>query len=161
MVVDDHELFRQALSAVIDQEHDMTVVAVCGDGQEAVERLTQARPDVVVTDLVMPRLDGAATTAHVRRHHPELPVLVLTGTPHGQLAAAALAAGAQAVLVKHLERDDLVTPIRTGARDNGGRGGEPLPPSSDGARVCQYGDDVEDLRVHHRHGDMAHRVTVV
>jgi len=66
MVVDDHELFRQALCAVIDQEHDMTVVAVCGDGQEAVERLTQARPDVVITDLVMPHLDGAATTARVR-----------------------------------------------------------------------------------------------
>ena len=127
MVVDDHELFRQALCAVIDQEHDMTVVAVCGDGQEAVERLTQARPDVVVTDLVMPHLDGAATTAHVRGQQPELPVLVLTGTPHGQLAAAALAAGAQAVLVKNLDRDDLVTAIRTAARDNGGRGEERLP----------------------------------
>ena len=131
MVVDDHELFRQALCAVVDQEHDMTVVAVCGDGQEAVERLAQARPDVVVTDLVMPRLDGAATTAHVRDQQPGLPVLVLTGTPHGQLAAAALAAGARAVLVKHLERADLVAAIRitarTAARDSGGRGGERLP----------------------------------
>ena len=121
MVVDDHGLFRQALCAVVDQECDMTVAAVCRDGQEAVERLTQARPDVVVTDLVMPRLDGAATTAHIRGQQPELPVLVLTGTPHGQLAAAALAAGAQAVLVKSLDRDDLVTAIRTAARDNGGQ----------------------------------------
>ena len=131
MVVDDHELFRQALCAVVDQEADMMVVAVCGDGQEAVECLAQARPDVVVTDLVMPRLDGAATTAQVRDQQPGLPVLVLTGTPHGQLAAAALAAGARAVLVKHLERDDLVAAIRTAtgtaARDSGGRGGERLP----------------------------------
>ena len=57
----------------------------------------------------------------------ELPVLVLTGTPHGQLAAAALAAGARAVLVKNLDRDDLVTAIRNAARDTGGRGGERLP----------------------------------
>jgi DNA-binding NarL/FixJ family response regulator len=127
MVVDDHELFRQALCAVVDQEHDMTVVAVCGDGQEAVECLAQARPDVVVTDLVMPRLDGAATAAHIRGQQPGLPVLVLTGTPHGRLATAALAAGARAVLVKHLDRDDLVAAIRTAARDSGGRGGERLP----------------------------------
>jgi DNA-binding NarL/FixJ family response regulator len=121
MVVDDHELFRTALCAVLDAEHDMTVVAVCSDGQEAIEHLAHARPDVVVTDLLMPRLDGAATTAHIRGHYPGLPVLVLTGTPHSQLAAAARAAGAQAVLAKNLDRDDLATAIRTAIRDTTAR----------------------------------------
>ena len=116
MVVDDHELFRQALCAVSDQEHDMTVVAVCGDGQEA-ERLTQARPDVVVTDLVMPRLDGAATTARVRGQQPELPVLVLTATPHRPARRRRAGRRRRAVLVKNLDRDELPATTAVGAKN--------------------------------------------
>jgi two-component system, NarL family, response regulator DesR len=113
MVIDDHELIREAVCSILNQEHDITVVAGCSGGQEALERLEQARPDVVVTDLNMPVLDGVATTAHIRCHHPDLVVVVLTATPRGRQAAAALHAGAHAVLAKGLDPAELVEAVRT------------------------------------------------
>ena len=86
--------------------------AAGADGQEAIECLDQAQPDVVITDLAMPGLEGVDTTAHVRRHHTDVSVLVLTSAPYGQQAAAALAAGAHRILGKSLDLTDLVKAVR-------------------------------------------------
>jgi DNA-binding NarL/FixJ family response regulator len=112
MVVDDHDLTREAVCETLDEENDIEVVACCREGQEAIETLDQAQPDVVITDLAMPRPDGVDTIAHVRHHHPDVPVLVLTAAPHGQHAAAALIAGADRILGKPLDLTDLAKAIR-------------------------------------------------
>jgi DNA-binding NarL/FixJ family response regulator len=113
MVVEDNDLLRQALREALYAERDIEIVADYGDGQEAAENLDLA-PDVVVTDLSMPRLDGVDLTRLIMRTCPATRVLVLTATPHGRRAEAALAAGASAVLAKGTSLDDLVAAVRPG-----------------------------------------------
>jgi two-component system response regulator DesR len=115
MVVEDHDLIREALAATLQAEQDIDVVACCPDGQTAIEQLDRASPDVVVTDLSLPRGDGVAVTAHLRRHRPRVPVVVLTSAPHGHRAMAARAAGAHTVLAKSADPGALVTAVRTAA----------------------------------------------
>jgi DNA-binding NarL/FixJ family response regulator len=111
MVVDDNDLLRYALRDSLYAERSIELVAECRDGQEAAEHLDALDPDVVVTDLAMPRLDGVDLTRLIMQTRPTTRVLVLTATPHGRLAEAALAAGARAVLAKGARLEDLVAAI--------------------------------------------------
>jgi CheY-like chemotaxis protein len=116
MVVEDHDLIREVVAAALAAEQDIEVVACCPDGQTAIDELEKANPDVVVTDLCLPRLDGVAVTAHLCRHRPGVPVVVLTSAPHGHRAAAARAAGAHIILAKNADPSALITAVRTAAR---------------------------------------------
>lgn len=113
MVVDDNALLRQALRESLHAECDIKLVADYEDGQEAAEHLDLA-PDVVVTGLSMPRLDGVDLTRLIMRTRPATRVLVLTAMPHGRRAEEALTAGASAVLAKGTSLDDLVAAVRAG-----------------------------------------------
>ena len=73
MVVDDNDLLRYALRESLYAEHGIELVAECRDGQEAAEQLDALDPDVVVTDLSMPRLDGVDLTRLIMRTRPALP----------------------------------------------------------------------------------------
>ena len=116
MVVDDNDLLRYALRDSLYAEPDIEVVAECRDGQEAAEQIGGLAPDVVVTDLSMPRLDGVDLTRLIMQSRPATRVFVLTAAPHGRLAEDALAAGASAVLAKGTSLDDLVAAILTAPR---------------------------------------------
>ena len=111
MVVDDNDLLRYALRDSLYAERSIELVAECRDGQEAAEHLDALDPDVVVTDLSMPRLDGVALTRLIVQTRPATRVFVLTAAPHGRLAEDALAAGASAVVAKGARLDDLVAAI--------------------------------------------------
>jgi DNA-binding NarL/FixJ family response regulator len=112
MVVEDHATMRRAIAEALDAAGDIHVVAECADGQEALEMIDEARPDVVVTDLAMPRLDGGELTRRVLRSHPDVRVLVLTATPHGALAGKAVEAGAHRILAKTGDVTPLIEAIR-------------------------------------------------
>jgi DNA-binding NarL/FixJ family response regulator len=116
MVVDDNDLLRYALRESLYAERGIEIVAECRDGQEAAEHLGGLAPDVVVTDLSMPRLDGVDLTRLIMQRRPATRVLVLTAAPHGRLAEDALAAGASAVLAKGTPLDDLVAAILAAPR---------------------------------------------
>jgi DNA-binding NarL/FixJ family response regulator len=113
MVVDDNDLLRSALREALNVEDGIEIVADCGDGQEALEHL-DLEPDVVITDLAMPRLDGVDLTRLIMQRRPATRVLVLTATPHSRRAEEALAAGAGAILAKGTSLDDLVAAVRAG-----------------------------------------------
>ena len=112
MLIEDHDLIRQVLSAALQSEDDMEVVACCTDGQAAIEHLGSVQPDVVVTDLSMPRVDGIGVITHLRCCRPGVPVVVLTSAPHGQQAEAARAAGAHIVLGKTSDLGALIAAVR-------------------------------------------------
>jgi DNA-binding NarL/FixJ family response regulator len=113
MVVDDNDLMRYALRESLSSERGIEIVAECRDGHEAAEHL-DLEPDVVVTDVSMPRLNGVDLTRLIRQRRPATRVFVLTAAPHGHLADEALAAGASAVLAKGPPLDDLVAAIVAG-----------------------------------------------
>jgi DNA-binding NarL/FixJ family response regulator len=89
------------LQALIDRQPELSVVATAHDGVEALELADALAPDAVVVDLHMPLLDGVSTLMRLRRDHPHLCLIVLTGDSDPALHAAATDAGADAVLEKH------------------------------------------------------------
>lgn len=110
MLVDDHAMFREGLRFTLSREPDIEVVGDSADGDEAVAALPSARPDVVVMDLAMPRLDGlAATPAAVAAGAA---VLVVTLSEEDANVLAAMRAGASGYLVKGVGADQFVSAVR-------------------------------------------------
>lgn len=112
LLVDDQPLIRLGFAMVLDAEPDIAVVGEAGDGQEALERSAQLRPDVVLMDVRMPRLDGVAATAVLRTELPDTRVLVLTTFDLDDYAFGALDAGASGFLLKDVDRHALVAAVR-------------------------------------------------
>ena len=101
LLADDDELFLESLRALIDRQPELAVVAAAHNGIEAIELADELRPDAVVVDLHMPRLDGVSAVSRLRRDHPNVCLIVLTGDSDTNLHRAAVAAGADGVLEKH------------------------------------------------------------
>jgi DNA-binding NarL/FixJ family response regulator len=116
LVVDDHAVVRQGLVALISTVSDLEVVGEARDGEEAVERVEELRPDVVLMDLSMPGTDGAAATRRIRDVAPDVRVLVLTSFADQRHVLAALDAGADGYLLKHAEPETILEGLRQVAR---------------------------------------------
>lgn len=115
MVVDDHPMWREAVARDLS-EAGFEVVAVAGDGAEALRRLPAARPEVVVLDLQMPRLSGVAVTRQVVSAHPGVHVLVLSASGEQSDVLEAVKAGASGYLVKSASREELLDAVDRTAR---------------------------------------------
>lgn len=100
LLVDDEELIREALRALLDREDDIEVIVALGDGRSAVDQAGSRRPDVVVADLAMPGLDGLGVVAELARVLPECAVVVLTAHGNPLAIRRALASGARGFLAK-------------------------------------------------------------
>ena len=100
LIADDDGHFLQALKALIEQQPELAVVAEATNGLEAIELADETEPDAVVIDLHMPLVDGVAAVTRLRRDHPSLCLIVVTGDADPKLHGAARDAGADAVLEK-------------------------------------------------------------
>jgi DNA-binding NtrC family response regulator len=116
LVVDDEQSLRKVLAATLQREG--YEVTVCADGQEALASLERDGADVVVTDLVMPRMDGMTLLRKVVARHPDVPVIVITA--HGRIDSAveAMKAGAFDFLAKPFDHEELKAIIAKGARQS-------------------------------------------
>ena len=114
LLADDDALFLESLQALIDRQPELRVVATAANGLEAIERAEEVGPDAVVLDLHMPLLDGVSALARLRKDHPHLCLIALTGDSDPALHRAAEEAGADAVLEKHEMARGLVDRIARG-----------------------------------------------
>ena len=112
LVVDDHAVVREGLRAFLELQEGIAVVAEAGDGREAVETAARLRPDVILMDLVMPRLDGIAAMRELRETAPEARVIVLTSFLDDDKLLPALRSGAAGYLLKNARPDELVRAVR-------------------------------------------------
>lgn len=112
MLADDHLVVRMGLAAIISLEKDLTVVAEAENGEDAVRLAAEKQPDVIVMDLMMPKLDGAQATAQIVAANPEAKVIILTTFGGSIDVKRALDAGAKSALVKATSQQDLMDAIR-------------------------------------------------
>ncbi len=112
MLVDDHDVVRSGLSAFLLAFDDLLLVGEARDGEEAVRLCDKVKPDVVLMDMVMPRMDGAAATRAIRQKCPSVQVLALTSFKEDELVHGALEAGAIGYLLKNVSVDELADAIR-------------------------------------------------
>ena len=113
LLVDDDHLMRAGLRAVLSSDDSVEVVGEAGDGREAIERARRLRPDVVLMDLRMPRLDGVAATRELLAAAPDAKVLVVTTFEEDDDIFGSLSAGASGFLLKRTRPEDLIDGIRT------------------------------------------------
>jgi DNA-binding NarL/FixJ family response regulator len=112
LVADDHPVVRDGLVAVLGTQADFEVVGEAANGAEAVERARRLRPDVVLIDLQMPKLDGVAAIEQLRADDRTIGVVVFTAFDSDERIVSALRAGAQGYLLKGAPRDEIFRAIR-------------------------------------------------
>lgn len=160
LVVDDQHLVVEGLTRILGTDPDIEIVGACGDGDEVADAVTRLRPDVVLMDMRMKRVDGAEATRRLRSRDDHPPVLALTTFDDDEVIAAALGAGAAGFIVKDAPGEDLIRAVHEVAA--GGAWLDPsitgrvletyrttaLPRAAAGARVHQLSDrELEVLRL--------------
>jgi two-component system response regulator NreC len=118
MLVDDHEVIRAGLKTFLQTQEDFEVVAEASNGQEAIPRALQTRPDVILMDITMPEMDGLEATRQLRQLCQECLILALTVHDDKQYFMQMLAAGASGYITKQAAAEELVEAIHTIAAGN-------------------------------------------
>jgi DNA-binding NarL/FixJ family response regulator len=113
LVVDDHPLFRDGLTGLLATVPDVTVADAVGDGDAAVRRALELRPDVVLMDLNLPGVSGLEATRRLVAAAPEIAVLVLTMVDDDDSVMAALRVGARGYLLKGAAQEQVLAALRT------------------------------------------------
>lgn len=116
LLADDQDLIRRGLKALLRVEADLEVVGEAADGQAAIAQAHALKPDIVLMDIRMPRLDGVAATAEICQQCPDVKVLVLTTFDDDDYVTQALHNGAVGYLLKDTPPDDLVQAIHLACR---------------------------------------------
>jgi DNA-binding NarL/FixJ family response regulator len=116
LIVDDHQVVRQGLRFVLEQEEGIEVVGECADGPSAIQAVRTLEPTVVLLDLFLPGTDGIGVLGQIKQDRPATEVLMLTSSHDDQHLLAAIRAGALAYLSKTANVDRVVTAVRAAAR---------------------------------------------
>jgi NarL family two-component system response regulator LiaR len=112
MLVDDHTMVRRGLAAFLKVFDDLQLAGEAESGAAAIQLCAEVGPDVVLMDMVMPDMDGAAATRIIRQQFPQVQVIALTSFKEGNLVKNALEAGAIGYLLKDVSADELARAIR-------------------------------------------------
>jgi len=112
LIVDDHTVVRDGLQALLSVEPGMQVVGSAADGIEAVRLARELNPDVILLDLVMPRMDGVQAINEIKRNDPAARILVLTSFAENHQVFSAIKSGAMGYIMKDTSADELIRSIR-------------------------------------------------
>lgn len=123
LVVDDQALMREGLKTLLDFDERVEVVGEAADGREALRRIRDARPDVALVDVRMPRMDGVELTGRLSSDYPEIAVIILTTFDDDEYIFGGLRAGARGYLLKDTPTEELVSAIERANRGESVLGG--------------------------------------
>ena len=115
-IADDHVLVREGVRAMLQVQRDIEVIGEAGDGREAVEKVLELQPDVVLMDISMPLMDGIIATRQIKQAENDIQVLVLTGYDNEEHLFQLLQAGGSGYILKQANMDELTTAIRAAHR---------------------------------------------
>jgi DNA-binding NarL/FixJ family response regulator len=113
IIADDHEIFRDGLRMMLLKQADIELVAEAEDGKELIEKIKLFLPDVVITDIKMPHMDGIAATRHITEHYPSIGIIALTMFDEDDLIVDMMEAGAKGYLLKNADKNEMVSAIKS------------------------------------------------
>ena len=113
VLADDHSVLREGMRSLLEQERDITVVGEAGNGHEAVAAVRALEPDIVLMDVVMPRLNGIEATKQIKRTNPTTAVLILSAYDDDRYVLGLLDAGAAGYLLKNATGQEVIQSIRS------------------------------------------------
>lgn len=113
MLVDDHTMVRRGLATFLKVFDDLQLAGEAESGEAAIQLCAEVLPDVILMDMVMPDMDGAATTRTIRQQFPQVQIIALSSFKEGALIKKVLEAGAIGYLLKDVSADDLARAIRS------------------------------------------------
>jgi DNA-binding NarL/FixJ family response regulator len=113
LIVDDHEIFRRGLRALLEPSAEWQICGEAVDGMDAVEQCRSLKPDIVVLDVSMPRLNGLEAARLIIKEKPEPQIVIITQHDSPQIRSAALEAGARAFVTKSAVGSELVSALRS------------------------------------------------
>ncbi len=116
LIVDDHALWRHGVAALLGSREDIEVVGEAADGGEAIEKVREVMPDVVLMDIKMPRVDGLAAARRLKEEMPYVRIIMLTVSETDEDLFEAIKVGAQGYLLKNVDPDQLITAIHQAQR---------------------------------------------
>jgi len=116
MLVDDHAVVRSGLRMLLENEEDLLLIGEAGSGKEALELVTELKPDVVIMDITLPDMSGIEVTQQLKQKHPKIAVVALTIHEDQQYFFEMLQVGASGYVPKRAAPDDLITAIRAAHR---------------------------------------------
>jgi NarL family two-component system response regulator YdfI len=116
MITDDHLIVREGLRLILETADDIEVVGEAVDGVACLELVPTLKPDVILMDLQMPRMDGITAIGHLRKDFPEIAIVILTTYNEDDLMVKGLQAGARGYLLKDSSRENLLDAIHAAAR---------------------------------------------
>ena len=149
MLVDDHELFRDGIASLLNEQQDFEVVAEAGDGLEAAYRAPVVKPDLILLDINMPGMDGLEALDLIRKELPEATIIMLTVHDEDKKVFSALRAGANGYILKNANSDDFLQMLRRTLEEGAAiskeltsrlitefaRTSEPMPKTDDGESI--------------------------
>lgn len=112
LLAEDHVVVREGLKELIENEDDMEVVGEAGDGEQAVKMVDELKPDIVLMDIAMPKLNGVEATRKIKQSHPSVSILVLTAYDSEEFIVALVEAGAAGYLLKNVRGKEVLNGIR-------------------------------------------------
>nr|WP_206702058.1 response regulator transcription factor [Bacillus sp. CCB-MMP212] len=118
MLVDDHTVVLKGLAFFLSTQEDLDLVGEANNGKEALVKVGETNPDVILMDLYMPEMDGVEATAYIKKEYPNVKVIVLTSFSDQAHVLPALRAGASGYILKDVEPDQLVEAIRSAYKGN-------------------------------------------
>ena len=116
MITDDHLIVREGLRLILETAEGIDIVGEASDGAECLQLVPQSKPDVILMDLQMPRMDGITAIGHLRRGYPEIAIVILTTFNEDDLMIRGLQAGARGYLLKDTSRENLLDTIQAAAK---------------------------------------------
>jgi DNA-binding NarL/FixJ family response regulator len=116
LMADDHRIVREGLALVLDGQSDIAIVGEAVNGKDAIAKATQMRPDVLLLDVFMPEMDGIAAARHLRVHHPEIRIVVLTMDDDPDDLRQLMDAGVAGYITKDAPSSEVIRAIRAAAQ---------------------------------------------
>ena len=116
MITDDHLIVREGLRLILETAEGIDIVGEASDGAECLQLVPELKPDVILMDLQMPRMDGITAIGHLRSEHPEIAIVILTTFNEDELMIRGLQAGVRGYLLKDTSRENLLDTIQAAAK---------------------------------------------